>query len=125
MTIWALIENKQVVELTDIDPEGRFHPSMRWLAAPEGVQVGWLHDEENGFGEPAPVVMPPPTREEIELARLIAYSDPVSGSDRFFAESARMQAMGEQGWEAVRDEGVARYQEIQASHPWGDSDAHQ
>ncbi|MNF98644.1 hypothetical protein D3C84_815120 [compost metagenome] len=44
-----------------------------------------------------------------------------SGSDPLFMESMRMQAMGEQGWEAVRDQGIARYREIQTAYPWTES----
>lgn len=60
----------------------------------------------------------PLTREQVEQLRLTAYADPVTGSDRYFAEAARMQAMGEPGWEVVRAAGVARFEEIQAAYPW-------
>ncbi len=60
----------------------------------------------------------PPTVETVEAARLRAYADPVTGSDRLFVEASRMQMMGESGWEAVRDAAAARYQEIQLEHPW-------
>lgn len=63
-----------------------------------------------------PVV--PPTREQVEALRLAAYADPVTGSDRYFAEAARMNAMGEAGADAVIAAGVARYAEIQAEYPW-------
>lgn len=58
------------------------------------------------------------TVEQIEALRLAAYAEPVTGSDRFFAEVSRMQAMGEAGWEALRDQGAARYEEIKAEYPW-------
>lgn len=60
----------------------------------------------------------PPTREQVEALRLAAYADPVTGSDRYFAEAARMNAMGEAGADAVIAAGVARYEEIQAEYPW-------
>jgi len=60
----------------------------------------------------------PLTRAEIEQLRLRAYADPVNGSDRYFAEAQRMQFMGEPDWEARRDLGAMRYQEIQAQYPW-------
>lgn len=45
IAMWARIENAAVVELTDIDPEGRFHPSMRWLPCGADVQLGWLEQD--------------------------------------------------------------------------------
>lgn len=56
--------------------------------------------------------------QQIEALRLAAYADPVTGSDRFFSEVSRMQAMGEAGWEALRDQGAARYEEIKVEYPW-------
>lgn len=52
-----------------------------------------------------------------EILRLRAYSDPINGSDRLFVEASRMQMMGEDGWESVRDQGIARYNEIRAQYP--------
>jgi hypothetical protein len=62
-----------------------------------------------------------PIREEIEASRLCAYADPLTGSDRYFAEASRMQSMDEPDWERVRDSGVARYEQIQAQFPWTSS----
>lgn len=42
--MWARIENGAVAELTDIDPAGRFHPSLQWEMADATVQVGDLYD---------------------------------------------------------------------------------
>ncbi|WP_232925049.1 hypothetical protein, partial [Pseudomonas sp. S4_EA_1b] len=61
---------------------------------------------------------PPQTREDVERLRLAAYAEPVVGSDRYFAEANRMQVMGEEGWETVRDAGIARFNEIQTRYPW-------
>ncbi|KKK07892.1 hypothetical protein [Pseudomonas frederiksbergensis] len=60
----------------------------------------------------------PPTREEVEAMRLRAYADAVTGSDRYFSEAARMQIMGDEGWEQVRDQGISRYAEIQNDLAW-------
>lgn len=60
----------------------------------------------------------PLTKEAVEHARLLAYSDPIYGSDRLFAEASRMQLMEEEGFEAVRASAIARYREIQALYPW-------
>lgn len=43
MTMWARIENDTVAELTDIDPEGRFHPSIEWVACHKPVEMGWAY----------------------------------------------------------------------------------
>lgn len=61
---------------------------------------------------------PPPSRERIEAIRLRAYADPLTGSDRLFSESMRMQIMGEEGHEDVRARAIARFEEIQAQYPW-------
>ena len=42
--MWARIENNLVVELTDIDPYGRFHSDMIWVPCVERAQVGWIYD---------------------------------------------------------------------------------
>ncbi|MHC8342234.1 DUF4376 domain-containing protein [Pseudomonas sp. RT6P73] len=44
--MWALIENGTVAETTDIDPVGRYHASMLWLACPAEVAAGWGWDGE-------------------------------------------------------------------------------
>lgn len=62
----------------------------------------------------------PLTREQIEANRLRAYADPLTGSDRFFAEAARLQVMGGSDSEinAAKESGTSRYAEIQAENPW-------
>lgn len=62
----------------------------------------------------------PLSRDDVKASRLRAYADPVTGSDRFFAEAARLGAMGgtEEEIEAVRASGATRYAEIQTQHPW-------
>lgn len=61
-----------------------------------------------------------PTREQIESMRLRAYADPLTGSDRLFAEAVRLQAINAPAEEidAVKSAGVHRYEEIQAAYPW-------
>lgn len=61
---------------------------------------------------------PLPSRERIEAIRLRAYADPLTGSDRLFAQSTRMEVMGEPGHGDVRAQAIARFTEIQAQHPW-------
>lgn len=74
-------------------------------------------EEVDAFLNPPAV---PLTRDEVESARLHAYSNQLTGSDRLFAEASRMQLMGEPDFEAVRASAIARYQEIQAANPWPD-----
>lgn len=61
----------------------------------------------------------PPTLEQVEAARLRAYADPLTGSDRFFAEAQREAVLGNaEAAEAARASGLARFAEIQAEYPW-------
>lgn len=62
----------------------------------------------------------PLTREQIETLRLQAYADPITGSDRYFAEVARLQAMGaaQEEIDAANAAGAKRYAEIQGEYPW-------
>lgn len=61
-----------------------------------------------------------PTVEDIERMRLCAYADPVTGSDRHFAEAFRLQAAGadKSKVEEVLRIGNQRYLEIKEQHPW-------
>jgi hypothetical protein len=73
-------------------------------------------------GLPMLVDPPPPeplTTEQTEAARLQAYADPLTGSDRHFAEAARCNTSGDTaGAEAATTAGQARYEEIRAEYPW-------
>lgn len=62
----------------------------------------------------------PPSREQIEAQRLRAYADPLTGSDRYFAEAVRLQAMGaaQEEIDAANAAGANRYAEIQNAYPW-------
>lgn len=82
--------------------------------APEGKILGGVD------GKPAWIdsALKPLTHEEVEALRLQSYANPLTGSDRLFSESTRMQIMGESGFEDVRDRAISRFEEIQAQHPW-------
>lgn len=116
--MWARIQGGKVAELIDIDPDGRFHPSLKWVSCDDAVKAGMMYSG-GSFYECTDTV-PELTREQVESLRLRAYADPITGSDRFFAEAARMEAMGEDqsAVAACRDAGAARYQEIQNEYPW-------
>lgn len=49
MRKWARIESNVVVELTEIDPEGRFHPSLVWVECNEDTQQGYTSDGVDFF----------------------------------------------------------------------------
>lgn len=56
--IWHRIENSVVVETTDIDPAGRFHPSLVWVVDGSAeAEVGWNWDD----GTFTPPSVPEPT----------------------------------------------------------------
>lgn len=84
--------------------------------APEGKALG-----STASGKPSWVSLPEPagpTRDDIESSRKRAYADPLTGCDAMFAESSRMDVMGEPGFEEVRIRAIARFEEIQAQYPW-------
>lgn len=55
----------------------------------------------------------------IENQRLIAYADPITGSDRYLSESARLEALGDSvGATEAREKAVERYYEIQKEFPY-------
>lgn len=93
----------------------------------EDAYLALLHDQCSGkqiqanqAGAPSAVEPPPPTHQQIEVLRLRAYSDPATGSDRYFTEASRLQAMNANTEEvkSVVATGVARYLDIQAQYPW-------
>lgn len=67
----------------------------------------------------SPPPPPPPNREQVEAARLRAYADSITGSDRYFAEAQRESLLGNaEAAEAAKALGLARFAEIQADNPW-------
>lgn len=57
MSKWARIENNRVMETTDVDPSGRFHPSLVWVQCSDEVESGFIY-VNNVFEAPPP---PAPT----------------------------------------------------------------
>lgn len=41
--MWARIDDGVVLETTDVDPEGRYHPDLKWRACGAQVRPGWLY----------------------------------------------------------------------------------
>lgn len=56
VNMWARIENNEVMEITDIDPAGRFHPSLIWVECPADIKQGYSFDGES-FMPPVEVAM--------------------------------------------------------------------
>lgn len=50
--MWARILNNEVVEILDLDPAGRFHPSLIFVECDENVKVGYQYQE--GVFSPKP-----------------------------------------------------------------------
>lgn len=62
MAKWARVQDGKVAEVTDIDPEGRFHPSLIWVECPEEVDQFWSFDGKKFTAPPPP---PPITAESL------------------------------------------------------------
>ena len=52
--MWAQIQSGKVIEVTDIDPTGRYHPSLVWTESPSSVSSGWNYSVKLGFTPPVP-----------------------------------------------------------------------
>ncbi|WP_230531120.1 hypothetical protein [Microvirga roseola] len=50
---WALIIDGVVREISGLDPAGRYHESLVWVACDAEVRDGWTCDQA-GFAPPAP-----------------------------------------------------------------------
>lgn len=97
-----------------------------------GVFAYESHAEREHYGTPDLVPLnaaeveshlnPPaqkPTREQVEIARLMAYSDPVKGSDRYRAEAEAERLQGNDEVAAIAEQKMlARRAEIQSENPW-------
>ncbi|MFJ4154184.1 hypothetical protein ACIPZF_05175 [Pseudomonas sp. NPDC089752] len=51
--MWALVQDQVVLETTEVDPEGRYHPDLKWRACSADVQAGWRY-ENAMFTKPVP-----------------------------------------------------------------------
>lgn len=77
-----------------------------------------LSEEELQLHLNPPIV--PLTTTQVDHNRKVAYANPLTGSDRWFAEATRLSIMGGtvDELEAAKAQGVARYNEIQLENPW-------
>lgn len=88
-----------------------------WLKTIHENDGQWVREKDGGIVK-IPFPDSPLTRDEIEALRIRSYANPITGSDRLFSESTRMQIMGEDGHEEVKDRAIARFEEIQSQYPW-------
>lgn len=101
-------------------------------SAPEGciaiqsdtAQTGWKYLNGEFI---APVIVVEPeilTKEQVEQRRLVAYSNPISGCDRYFAEVMSLQAEGfaasSPEVKDTKNKGLSRKAEIKALYPYPD-----
>lgn len=79
--MWALIQSGAVAEITDIDPTGRFHPSVKWAECSTDVKTGWGYD--------GAAFTPPPGPDYAELReRALTRIDTAAGKARLRYVSA-------------------------------------
>lgn len=101
--MWARIENETVAEITNLNPAGRFHSSLRWVACKDEVRPGWVYVGQ-AFTEPPAVV---PTTDELctridtaaDAARARVAGDPLRAVeyDRARIAAEQFAAAGYQG----------------------------
>ncbi|GFM86095.1 hypothetical protein PSCICO_14940 [Pseudomonas cichorii] len=53
--MWARIENAAVAETTDVDPTGKFHPSLIWVPCPADAKPGWGYEGDKFQASPSDV----------------------------------------------------------------------
>jgi len=56
---YALIVEGEVREVIGDNPEGKYHPSLQWVEAPQDVAPGYRYDGQE-FSPPPPPPPPPP-----------------------------------------------------------------
>lgn len=66
MAKWARIENGVVMETTDLDPAGRFHPSLVWVACADDVSNGFGYADGSFTAPPPPA---PTTAQDLAPGR--------------------------------------------------------
>lgn len=104
--MWALIVDNKVAEVTDVDPNGRYHPSLQWVECGESVEVGDLLGEDANFTRPSSTQ----TQSLTEIfdrykAELNCHMDMVARAHRYSDRYAFALRAGYPG--PFHDEGVA------------------
>lgn len=103
--MWALIEEGKVKELTNIDPNGRFHPSLVWVECGDEVKAGYVFDGSDFFESPPYI----PSEDQQRAARRAAYS---AESDHLF-----MAWQADLGNEAKKLAWLEKREEIERRYP--------
>lgn len=119
-TVWALVEDEVVKELTTVNPHERYPDNFIWVPSDESTKVGY--EFKGGSFFPAPPTTLNPDKTLTENQRLIAYADPINGSDRYFCEVMSLQAEGFSATSTevkdAKSKGLARKQEIKLLYPY-------
>ena len=68
--MYALIKNGLVTEVTDVDPAGRYHPSLEWRECPDDVAAGYVWDGVSFAPPPEPVIVITADARKAELASI-------------------------------------------------------
>jgi hypothetical protein len=58
--MWTRLESNVAVEFTDIDPVGRFHESLMWVACPEDLTPGSVMNQDGSWTYAPKIEIPPP-----------------------------------------------------------------
>ena len=62
--MWTYIVNNVAIELTNIDPEGRFHPSLVYVSCPDDLTPGSVMKEDGSWTYAPVQEVPVPVVEE-------------------------------------------------------------
>lgn len=126
--MWARIQNGAVAEITDIDPKGRFHPSIQWEPATSDVAIGDLYDGE-AYSKPLEPLADLAARKrgDLETGRKTAELQGITHNGiRYAGDPANRQALRE-AVEAAKDAGMGTFSrwkdsngEFHTDHPVAD-----
>ncbi|UVM48561.1 phage tail assembly chaperone [Pseudomonas sp. B21-015] len=87
--MWAHIESGRVIEVTDIDPAGRYHASWVWKACPAAVGLGWTFSSGT-FSPPAGL-----SAEALAASERFWRDSELAGNEWLVARHRDEQDMGE------------------------------
>lgn len=131
MKYFALIEDGIVLEVKEIGDDFDIYmfypPDYKWVnitgMSPMPDQQ-WSYDGAD-FTPPR-AIENVQTKGQVEELRLIAYANPISGCDRYFAEVMSLQAEGFTASSVevkeAKAKGLARKLEIQALYPYPEAE---
>lgn len=80
---WARIQDRTVIETTDISPEGRYYPSLIWVDIPDEVDQHWIAELDGTYSPPAWYVFP------------VGNIGPVFSEEYLALEQSRIDFVGE------------------------------